>query len=31
MSAGLPNDYLAPGDKRVLAHTKTIGGARPPA
>src|SRR5258707_10628263 len=26
MSAGLPNDYLAPGDKRVLAHTKTIGG-----
>jgi azurin len=26
MGAGLPNDYVAPGDKRVLAHTKTIGG-----
>src|SRR5258705_245557 len=30
MSAGLPNDYLAPGDKRVLAHTKTIGGGGTP-
>ena len=26
MAAGLANSYLAPGDKRVLAHTKTIGG-----
>jgi azurin len=26
MTAGLPNDYVKPGDKRVLAHTKTIGG-----
>ena len=26
MGAGLANDYVAPGDKRVLAHTKTIGG-----
>jgi azurin len=26
MSAGLQNNYVAPGDKRVLAHTKTIGG-----
>src|SRR2546430_4220406 len=30
MGAGLPNDYLAPGDKRVLAHTKTIGGGEGP-
>ncbi|SRR5258708_6908005 len=27
MTAGLAADYLAPGDKRVLAHTKVIGGA----
>jgi azurin len=26
MGAGLANDYLAPGDKRVLAHTKIVGG-----
>ena len=26
MAAGLANDYITPGDKRVLAHTKTIGG-----
>jgi azurin len=26
MSAGLANDYLPPADKRVLAHTKVIGG-----
>jgi azurin len=26
LTAGLPNSYVAPGDKRVLAHTKTIGG-----
>jgi azurin len=26
IAAGLPNNYLAPGDKRVLAHTKTVGG-----
>ena len=26
ISAGLVNNYLAPGDKRVLAHTKVIGG-----
>lgn len=26
LSAGLANNYLAPGDKRVLAHTKVIGG-----
>jgi azurin len=26
MGAGLANDYVPPGDKRVLAHTKTIGG-----
>jgi azurin len=26
MGAGLNNNYVAPGDKRVLAHTKTIGG-----
>jgi azurin len=25
MGAGLANDYVQPGDKRVLAHTKTIG------
>ena len=28
MNAGLPNDYVAPADKRVLAHTKTIGGGQ---
>jgi len=28
MSAGLGNDYVAPGDKQVLAHTKTIGGGQ---
>jgi azurin len=28
MSAGLANDYVQPGDKRVLAHTKTIGGGQ---
>jgi azurin len=26
MGAGLVNDYVAAADKRVLAHTKTIGG-----
>ncbi len=26
MGAGLANDYVAAGDKRVLAHTKIIGG-----
>ena len=26
MGAGLANNYVAPDDKRVLAHTKTIGG-----
>ncbi len=26
MGAGLANDYVAAADKRVLAHTKTIGG-----
>jgi azurin len=26
LTAGLPNNYVPPGDKRVLAHTKTIGG-----
>jgi len=26
MGAGLANNYVAPGDKRVLAHAKTIGG-----
>jgi azurin len=25
MGAGIANDYVAPGDKRVLAHTKVIG------
>ena len=28
MGAGLTNDYVAPGDKHVLAHTKTIGGGQ---
>ena len=26
VSAGLAKDYLPPGDKRVIAHTKVIGG-----
>jgi azurin len=26
MGAGLANNYIAPGDKRVLAHTKVVGG-----
>jgi azurin len=26
MGAGLANNYLAPGDKRVLAHTRVVGG-----
>ena len=26
MSAGVANDYIAPGDKRVIAHTRLIGG-----
>jgi azurin len=26
LSAGLPNNYVPPGDKRVLAHTKVVGG-----
>jgi len=28
LGAGLANDYVAPGDKRVLAHTRTIGGGQ---
>lgn len=28
MGAGLANDYVASGDKRVLAHTKIIGGGQ---
>ena len=28
LGAGLANDYVAPGDKRVLAHTKVIGGGQ---
>jgi azurin len=27
-AAGLANDYIQPDDKRVLAHTKTIGGGQ---
>jgi azurin len=27
-AAGLANDYLPPGDKRVIAHTKNIGGGQ---
>ena len=27
-AAGLANDYVQPSDKRVLAHTKTIGGGQ---
>jgi azurin len=26
LNAGLANDYVVPGDKRVLAHTRVIGG-----
>lgn len=26
MSAGLSNDFIAPGEKRVIAHTKVVGG-----
>jgi azurin len=26
LGAGLANDYVMPGDKRVLAHTKVVGG-----
>lgn len=26
MNAGLDNDYLVPGDERVIAHTKIVGG-----
>jgi azurin len=26
LNAGLANDYVPPGDKRVLAHTRVIGG-----
>src|SRR5580700_3615573 len=28
MGAGLPNDYIPAGDKRVLAHTKVVGGGQ---
>jgi len=28
MSAGLANNYIPPGDKRVLAHTKVVGGGQ---
>jgi azurin len=28
MGAGIANDYVAPGDKRVLARTKVIGGGQ---
>jgi azurin len=28
MSAGLEKDYIAPGDKRVIAHTKVVGGGQ---
>jgi azurin len=26
MSAGIENDYIVPGDQRVIAHTKIVGG-----
>jgi azurin len=26
LSAGIANDYIPPGDKRVLAHTRLVGG-----
>ena len=28
LGAGLANDYVAPGDQRVLAHTKIVGGGQ---
>jgi azurin len=28
LSAGLPADYIKPGDKRVIAHTKVVGGGQ---
>ena len=28
MGAGLASDYVPPGDKRVLAHTKVVGGGQ---
>lgn len=28
MGSGLAGDYVAPGDKRVLAHTKVVGGGQ---
>ena len=28
LGAGLPNDYIKPGDARVIAHTKVIGGGQ---
>jgi azurin len=28
LNAGLASDYVAPGDKRVLAHTRVIGGGQ---
>jgi azurin len=28
MGAGLASDYIQPGDKRVLAHTKVVGGGQ---
>ena len=28
MGAGLANEYVQPGDQRVLAHTRTIGGGQ---
>ena len=28
MGAGLASDYVQPGDKRVLAHTKVVGGGQ---
>ncbi len=28
LAAGLANDYVQPGDKRVLAHTRIIGGGQ---
>jgi azurin len=28
MGAGLANNYISPGDKRVIAHTKIVGGGQ---
>jgi len=28
LSAGLKNDHVAPGDKRVIAHTRVVGGGQ---